>query len=201
MSGPMHTLIIGGQKSGKSRHAEHLAARWLAQPGHAATLIATAQAWDDEMRARIARHQQERLQRAPGLHTVEEPLQLPAVIAERSRADTLLVVDCLTLWLTNWLMPITLDPAAIDDAVHLRKRRQRWQQARADLLGVLAQAPGPVVFVSNEMGWGVMPLGRAVRAFADELGALNQMLAAHCPQVLLMAAGLPMPLKSAPPGV
>ena len=100
-------LILGGQKSGKSRRAELLARDWLAQsPSHRAVLIATARAWDDEMRERIARHQVDRTARVPGMTTVEEPLALAQKITGHSRADTLVVVDCLTLWLTNCLMPV-----------------------------------------------------------------------------------------------
>lgn len=100
-------LILGGQKSGKSRRAELLARQWLgADPSHRAVLIATAQPWDDEMRQRIQRHQSDRAQRVPGMVTVEEPLALAQAIAQHSRPDTLIVVDCLTLWLTNCLMPM-----------------------------------------------------------------------------------------------
>ena len=99
-------LILGGQKSGKSRRAEQLAAAWLAQsPAHQAVLIATAQAHDAEMRERIARHQRERAARVPGLRTVEVPHDLADALAAHGSAHTLVVVDCLTLWLTNWRMP------------------------------------------------------------------------------------------------
>ncbi|MDO8374987.1 MAG: bifunctional adenosylcobinamide kinase/adenosylcobinamide-phosphate guanylyltransferase, partial [Polaromonas sp.] len=100
-------LILGGQRSGKSRRAERLAQGWLAQsPGHRAVLIATGQPWDDEMRQRIACHQQDRAERVPGMSTVEEPLQLAQAITAHGYAQTLVVVDCLTMWLTNWLMPV-----------------------------------------------------------------------------------------------
>src|SRR6218665_3270603 len=99
-------LILGGQRSGKSRRAETLAQIWLMQaPQHQAQLIATAQAYDAEMSERIAQHQHDRALRVPGLQTVEEPLLLAEALAAHSRPDTLLVVDCLTLWLTNHLMP------------------------------------------------------------------------------------------------
>ena len=99
-------LILGGQKSGKSRRAELLARQWLAQSAHHhAVLIATAQPWDEEMRQRIARHQVDRSERVPGLDTVEEPLALGETVARHSQPNTLVVVDCLTLWLTNLLMP------------------------------------------------------------------------------------------------
>ena len=99
-------FILGGQRSGKSRRAEMLARGWLLQsPDNQAVLIATAQPWDDEMRERITRHQQDRSDRVPGMRTVEEPLQLAQAITQHSTAQTLLVVDCLTLWLTNLMMP------------------------------------------------------------------------------------------------
>jgi len=104
-------LILGGQKSGKSRRAELLARQWLDQSrDHRAVLIATAQPWDDEMRQRIARHQADRAQRVPGMATVEEPLALAETIQQHSHAQTLVVVDCLTLWLTNRLMPADFEP-------------------------------------------------------------------------------------------
>jgi adenosylcobinamide kinase/adenosylcobinamide-phosphate guanylyltransferase len=177
-------LILGGQKSGKSRRAELLAKTWLAQSTtHQAALIATGQPWDEEMRQRIARHQRERAERVPGLRTVEEPLRLAEAIAAHSRPDTLLVIDCLTLWLTNWLMPAegtpSPDPAA----------------PQAQLLRAIAEASGPLVLVGNEIGLGVIPLGREVRAFVDALGRLNQDVAGACARVTLMAAGLPLTLK------
>jgi adenosylcobinamide kinase/adenosylcobinamide-phosphate guanylyltransferase len=104
-------LILGGQKSGKSRRAELLARQWLGQGAdHRAVLIATAQPWDDEMRERIARHQADRAERVPGMATVEEPLALAQAIAQHSTPQTLLVVDCLTLWLTNCIMPVAGAP-------------------------------------------------------------------------------------------
>src|ERR1700712_638950 len=99
-------FILGGQKSGKSRRAEQLAADWLASaPNHRAGLVATAQAHDDEMRARIRRHQQDRAIRVPGMTTVEEPVALAQAIVSHSAPDTMVVVDCLTLWLTQLLVP------------------------------------------------------------------------------------------------
>lgn len=184
-----HTLILGGQKSGKSRHAELLAQTWLEHSHERrACLIATAQAHDSEMAARIARHQSDRAARLPQLQTVEEPLALAATIGRLSSPQTLLLVDCLNLWLTNMLMPMnaqyTLAP-------------EHMQIQTASLLNALAQAPGPVVLVSNEIGLGVIPLAPAVRQFVDELGLLNQAVAQSCPQVVLMAAGLPLSLRRA----
>ena len=182
-------LILGGQKSGKSRRAELLAQQWLAQsPQHQAVLIATAQPWDDEMRERIARHQQDRAARVPGMATVEEPLQLAQAITQHSSRNTLVVVDCLTLWLTNWLMPAENFKEKVPPA-------QAGRAPAAMLSGAIRVAQGPVILVGNEIGLGVIPMGRETRAFVDALGRLNQEVAASCQRVTLMAAGLPLTLK------
>ena len=179
-------FILGGQRSGKSRRAESLARQWLdADPAHRATLIATAQPWDAEMRARIERHQRERAGRVPGLATLEEPLALSEALRAHERPGTLLVVDCLTLWLTNLLMPA--EGEARDAAA-----------PTAALCAAIGGLRGPVVFVGNEIGLGVIPLGRETRAFVDALGALNQAVARACERVTFMAAGLPLTLKSPP---
>ncbi len=185
-------LILGGQKSGKSRRAELLALAWLARsPEHQAVLIATAEPWDDEMRERIARHQQDRAARVPKLRTVEEPMQLAQALAGHSQPHTLVVVDCLTLWLTNLLMP----------AENFEKNKAPAQYAWAQVAMVLRaieDAAGPVVLVGNEIGLGVIPLGRETRAFVDALGRLNQDVAQVCERVTFMAAGLPLTLKGQP---
>lgn len=176
-------LILGGQKSGKTRRAEALAAAWLAQsPQHEAVYIATAQAWDEEMRERIARHRQDRAQRVPGMKTVEEPLAVAQAIGANSRRQTLVVVDCLTLWLTAVLMPAV--PGAPPPPT-------------ASLSSAIAACAGPIVLISNEIGMGVIPMGREVRQFVDSLGALNQQAAAACERVTLMSAGIAMTLKGA----
>lgn len=181
-------FILGGQKSGKSRRAESLAQHWLTgAPQRSALLIATAQAFDDEMRLRIERHRQDRLVRVPGMKTIEEPLALAATIKAFSYPDTLIVIDCLTLWLTAQLMPPNADLVATASA--------RWQTLATDLCSAIAQAHGPLVLVGNEIGLGVIPLGHEVRAFVDALGLLNQMVAATCVRVTLMSAGLPLSLK------
>lgn len=183
-------LILGGQKSGKSRRAELLAREWLAQSTtHRAVFVATAQPWDEEMRLRISRHQVDRAARVPGMATVEEPLALAEKITELSQADTLLVVDCLTLWLTNWLMPAK--PVVQSQGV----TTTRICEPTAMLLDAIAKAPGPVVLVGNEIGMGVIPMGAEVRGFVDALGQLNQQVAQNCQRVTLMAAGLPLTLK------
>ena len=181
------TFILGGQRSGKSRRAELLARDWLAvASGRRAVMVATGQAWDEEMRERIARHQTDRAVRVPGMVTVEEPLALADTLRRHGGPETLIVADCLTLWLTNLMMPA--DPAqALPEAGVIA--------AGEDLCAAIAAAPGPVVLVGNEIGLGVIPMGREVRAFVDALGRLNQRVAATCQRVTLMAAGLPLTLK------
>jgi len=173
---PEHHLIVGGQRSGKSRQAERLAQAWLKQGGgHSVTVVATALAFDDEMRERIRRHQQDR---PTGMATVEAPWALAAALREQAAPGRLLLVDCLTLWLTNWLMPAQgeADLAA-------------WHAECEALLAVLPTLPSPVVFVSNEVGWGIVPMSREVRGFVDELGRLNQAVARRCARLTLMVAG------------
>ncbi|QNK67883.1 bifunctional adenosylcobinamide kinase/adenosylcobinamide-phosphate guanylyltransferase [Variovorax sp. PAMC26660] len=181
-------FILGGQKSGKSRRAEQRAIDWLAADakGRRAVLIATAQAYDDEMQERIVRHQADRAERVPGMRTIEEPIELARAVVTQSTPETLVVIDCLTLWLTNLLMPMEdARPATRTPATHA-----------AMLLMALREARGPVVIVGNEIGLGVIPLGRETRAFVDALGRLNQDVAAACDRVTLMAAGLPLSLKA-----
>ena len=189
-------LILGGQKSGKSRRAELLARTWLEGGStHQAVLIATAQPWDAEMQVRIARHQADRMARVPGMRTVEEPLALAQAIQVHSRPNTLLVVDCLTLWLTNWLMP--MHPKDLPSSEPNQPPAPASIEAIALLLEAIVAAPGPLVLVGNEIGLGVIPMGAEVRAFVDALGRLNQQVAQVCERVTLMAAGLPLTLKAA----
>ena len=189
-------LILGGQKSGKSRRAELLARAWLeGGGGRQAVLVATAQPWDAEMQARIARHQADRAARVPGMRTVEEPLALAQAIQDHSQPDSLLVVDCLTLWLTNWLMP--MHPGDESSSVSNQLPALASIEAIALLLEAIVAAPGPLVLVGNEIGLGVIPMGAEVRAFVDALGLLNQQVAQRCERVTLMAAGLPLTLKAA----
>lgn len=183
---PSHQLLLGGQRSGKSRRAEELAAAWLATDGRSACLVATALAGDDEMAARIDRHREDRARRVPGLRTVEAPRALGAEVARQSRADTMVLVDCLTLWLTNLLMPMEGAPV---DAAGL-------ETACDELLSALGAAPGPVVLVSNEIGLGLSPMTSEARRFVDELGRLHQRVAACCDRVTLMVAGLPLVVKA-----
>ena len=194
-------LVLGGQRSGKSRRAECLARDWLAaSPSHQAVMIATAQAWDKEMLERIARHQQDRAERVPGMKTVEEPTALGEAIQTHSAPQTLVVVDCLTLWLTNLLMPHEVAKTTGKDQVNPGKRpvSQQLHGRIATLLIAIENSPGPVILVGNEIGLGVIPMGRETRAFVDALGRLNQDVAAACERVTFMAAGLPLTLKAPP---
>lgn len=184
---PLKLLLLGGQKSGKSRQAELLARAWLqTDASRSASLIATGTAYDVEMQERIARHQRDRRARVPQLATLEAPLEVAQLLQAISRPEHLLVVDCLTLWLTNWLMP--MEPSPLEPA-------QAWQAQCDAFIAALQAAPGPVILVSNEIGLGVIPMGREVRAFVDALGLLNQQAAAACNRVQLMAAGLPLQMK------
>ncbi len=168
----MLTLILGGARSGKSRHAQNLAATG-ANP---VTVIATAQARDAEMAARIARHQAER---PAHWHTVEEPVALARALQAAARPGRCVLVDCLTLWLLNLL-------EAGEDT---------FARERADLLATLPGLPGDILLVANEVGLGVIPLGELSRRFVDEAGWLNQDLATLAHTVTFIAAGLPLKLK------
>lgn len=188
-----HELILGGQRSGKSRRAEQLAEQWLkGAAGRKAAFVATAQARDDEMRHRIERHQEQRRARLPGMRTIEEPLALDRVIRRYSRPERLLVIDCLTLWLANQL-------ARHEDVVPRKGQgvAENFCQSEAmtSLLTAIEQSRGPLVFVSNEIGLGVVPVGAGVRAYVDALGWLNQQVAARCQRACLMVAGQPLWLK------
>lgn len=202
-------LILGGQKSGKSRRAESLAAAWLAGLAvngvpRQATFIATAQPWDAEMQQRIARHQADRALRVPGMATQEEPVALAQAITRLSAPHHLLVVDCLTLWLTNLLMPADAGDAAaqVSPVAGDEKCEQKMASSHsciqlfAPLIESLHAAPGPVVLVGNEIGLGVIPMGAEVRQFVDTLGQLNQAVAAASQRVVLMVAGLPLEVKT-----
>lgn len=184
-SHPGHELLLGGTRSGKSRCAESRAAAWLQAPGRQALLLATALAGDDEMQARIARHRTDRAERVPALQTREVPHDLPAAVREASTPQRLLVVDCLTLWLTQALMPLHGAPLGAAG----------WAQQQDALCQALRDAPGPVVLVSNEISLGVAPLGREVRQYLDALGWLHQRVAAECRRVTLMVAGLELRVK------
>lgn len=163
-------LVVGGARSGKSAFAEKLVSS-LARPR---VYIATAQAWDDEMRERIGRH---RHQRGEAWTTVEAPLDLVGALAAVPD-DATVLIDCATLWLTNHMLG--------DSDVEAEARR---------LLAALADCASPVVMVSNEVGWGIVPENALARRFRDAQGRLNQQIAAQSDLVVGVMAGLPMVLK------
>ncbi|SNS94707.1 adenosylcobinamide kinase /adenosylcobinamide-phosphate guanylyltransferase [Granulicella rosea] len=170
------TLVLGGVRSGKSRYAQQLAAR------HArVTVIATARRSDDEMNARIDRHQ---LDRPTTWTTVEEPVQLPAAIRSAATWSDVILVDCLTLYAANLLHLCGSDTDRLD--AHF-----------AALGDVLREAPCNLVLVANEVGSGIVPAYELGRRFRDVAGELNQRVAAIADNVLLMVAGLPLVLKGA----
>lgn len=171
----MAELILGGARSGKSRLAE----RQAADSGLAVVYIATSQPLDGEMSARVAHH---RARRPDHWSLVEEPVELARVLREHASAGTCLLVDCLTLWLTNLLM--------LEDEARLAAERDA-------LLACIAELPGRVLLVSNETGLGVVPLGELTRRYVDEAGWLHQALAERCTRVTFTVAGLPMLLKGA----
>ncbi len=169
---PVHTLVLGGARSGKSRHAEALAAAC----GRTKVYVATATAWDEEMKARIANHRHDRA--GTGWRTVEEPVALRETLVSEAKPDRIVLVDCLTLWLSNLMLG--------------------GHDADAQARGLAADLPrlgGAVIFVSNEVGWGIVPDNALARAFRDAQGRLNPAMAQVCGQVVLVAAGLPLVLK------
>ncbi|CAN7614223.1 bifunctional adenosylcobinamide kinase/adenosylcobinamide-phosphate guanylyltransferase [Pseudomonas solani] len=172
----MAELILGGARSGKSRLAERLAT----ESGLAVTYIATSQPLDGEMSQRVASH---RARRPDHWGLVEEPVELARVLREHAAPGTCLLVDCLTLWLTNLLM--------LEDEARLVAERDA-------LLACIGELPGRVLLVSNETGLGVVPLGELTRRYVDEAGWLHQALAERCTRVTFTVAGLPMLLKGEP---
>lgn len=164
-------LVLGGARSGKSRFAEQLAR----ESGLARIYLATATAGDDEMRARIAHH---RAQRGDGWRTVEEPLGLLDALTREAGSGRVVLVDCLTLWLSNLM--------------HASRDVEAETKALADWL---RNAPHPVLLVSNEVGLGLVPETPLGRDFRDAQGRLNQTIAAAVPNVAFVAAGLPLWLK------
>jgi adenosylcobinamide kinase / adenosylcobinamide-phosphate guanylyltransferase len=173
----MKELILGGARSGKSAHAEKRAVC----TGLPVTFIATAQVADPEMAARIRYHQE---RRPVHWELVEEPFHLAAAIAAHARSGHCVVVDCLTLWLAQWICPDCKPP-----------QDGSWGEEKARLLELLPDLPGKLVLVSNEVGMGIVPLGELNRRFQDEQGRLNQALAALCEHVTFVAAGIPLKLK------
>jgi adenosylcobinamide kinase/adenosylcobinamide-phosphate guanylyltransferase len=180
------TLIFGGARSGKSAHAEAVAAA----SGKTVIYVATAQAFDSEMKNRIRQH---RLNRNSDWQTIEEPLELGSVIARESAPDRVLLIDCLTVWLSNLLFSEEKEYPEVGEIVP----PELFHVQRGHFLQALEQAAGDVIMVSNEVGMGVIPQGAISRWFVDEAGRLNQAVAATSERVLWVAAGLPLALKGA----
>ncbi|MDH5546579.1 MAG: bifunctional adenosylcobinamide kinase/adenosylcobinamide-phosphate guanylyltransferase [Gammaproteobacteria bacterium] len=170
----MH-LILGGMRSGKSAYAQQCAL----QSGRTPVYIATAQGLDEEMQARIARHQQDR---GADWQLIEEPLHLADALQRSDKVENCIVVDCLTLWMTNLLMQEEQGNCILEREV-------------AHLFEVLPQMRSDILFVSNEVGFGVMPMGELTRKFCDEIGFLHQGLATVSQQVSLLVAGIPVKIK------
>lgn len=166
----MYHLVLGGARSGKSRYAESLAE----QSGLPVIYVATAQARDQEMRARIEKHQADR---PDHWHTREIGTELGDLIRAERRPEQCILVDCLTLWMMSLLEANNIE-AAVDD-----------------VLDALNSTEGPIVMVSNEITMGVVPMGELSRRYVDELGRLHQRIAAQCNNVTLMVAGIPHPIK------
>jgi len=167
------TLILGGARSGKSAYAQKQAEQAAAETGRFPLMIATAEAFDDEMRDRIARHRDER---GEGWRTLEAPLNLAAAVRGLGAKDVA-VVDCLTLWLSNQMLADHDLPAAVDD-----------------LTAALAACPASLWVVSNEVGWSLVPDNALGRRFRDEAGRLNQRIAAIADNACLIVAGMKLDL-------
>jgi adenosylcobinamide kinase/adenosylcobinamide-phosphate guanylyltransferase len=172
MALPKLTLVLGGARSGKSRHAEALV---MAGPGPW-TYIATAEAFDDEMAVRIAEH---RRRRGEGWRTVEAPLELAEAVQNEGMSGRPILIDCLTLWLSNTML------ARMDPGLHRDD----------ELIEALRSCAAPIVAVSNEVGLGIVPETPLGRRFRDAQGRLNQAVAAAADRVVLMVAGLPLQVK------
>jgi len=181
------TLVFGGARSGKSAYAEKLAA----ESGKEVVYIATARAGDGEMSTRIAHHRQ---QRPAEWRTVEETLALANAIEQWAAPHRLILVDCLTLWLSNLMFS---DGAEYPDVGDIALPAL-FHAERERLLQTLADCTSDVVLVSNEVGMGIVPYGAISRSFTDEAGRLNQAVAAICDRAVFVAAGLPLYLKGAP---
>lgn len=164
-------LVLGGARSGKSRYAELLAEGWDGP----LYFIATAQAHDEEMAERIREHQ---MRRGEAWTTVGAMLDLATPLREIAQEKSFILIDCLTLWLTNVLLAENDSEAAI-----------------AELLAALDEAPGKIVLVSNEVGLGIVPENALARRFRDVAGEANRRVAEICDEVVFLAAGLPMTLK------
>jgi adenosylcobinamide kinase/adenosylcobinamide-phosphate guanylyltransferase len=180
----MRHLVVGGARSGKTQAALHHALEWSRREQFGVTYVSTAEALDDEMRARIARH---RAERPATWHTIEAPRQLAAALS-RIAQPAIVIVDCITLWLSNALLRDFDESEPHADL-------PVWDRERESLLALLEGYNGVIILVSNEVGSGIVPMAALSRRFQDEQGRLNQQLARLCDRVTLVVAGIEMPLK------
>ena len=186
MSNKVH-LVLGGARSGKSRFAEEIAV----ESGKEVVYVATATVYDNEMQERINRHINDR---SKHWLTIEEPLHLAEVLKQYASENTCLLVDCLTLWLTNVLM--AEQSFETENSLDAGQEVKCLADYKEELLSVLNTLPGQVVLVSNEVGQGIVPMGELSRRFVDEAGWLHQDIARIAQQVTFVVAGLPMQLKT-----
>ncbi|AFC33042.1 Adenosylcobinamide-phosphate guanylyltransferase [Paenibacillus mucilaginosus 3016] len=177
---PLRVLVTGGARSGKSGFAERHAARL----GARGLYIATSQAYDDEMRERIALHRQSREAQAFPWTTAEEPYVLSALLQEAR--EPVVLVDCLTLWLSNWLLRLEQEPDA----------QRLLEEKIEELARAFERAERPVILVTNEVGYGLVPEYKLGRIFRDLSGRMNQRLARSADQVFLVTSGIPLELKA-----
>ncbi|MCS6175761.1 bifunctional adenosylcobinamide kinase/adenosylcobinamide-phosphate guanylyltransferase [Shewanella baltica] len=201
-------LVLGGARSGKSRYGEALVRQYTAL-GFDACYVATAQALDDEMATRIAKHQAGRTDDGIEWQLFEESLALTALLKRLAKPGRVILVDCLTLWLTNQLLAssakIEDEPAPTEwnatdfipsaSSTSNDEALASWQAEKTAFVDSLAELEGVVVLISNEVGSGIVPLGELSRQFVDEAGWLNQAVAALADNVTLVVAGLPLALK------
>ncbi|WP_413489804.1 bifunctional adenosylcobinamide kinase/adenosylcobinamide-phosphate guanylyltransferase [Shewanella baltica] len=201
-------LVLGGARSGKSRYGEALVRQYTAL-GFDACYVATAQALDDEMATRIAKHQAGRTDDGIEWQLFEESLALTALLKRLAKPGRVILVDCLTLWLTNQLLAscakIDDEPASTEwhatdfitsaSSPSNDEALASWLAEKTAFVDSLAELEGVVVLISNEVGSGIVPLGELSRQFVDEAGWLNQAVAALADNVTLVVAGLPLALK------
>ena len=170
-------LVLGGARSGKSSYAEKL----VTATGLPVTYIATAQVYDDEFKARVQHHKD---RRSASWALIEEPHHLTEALARIASPNQCVIVDCLTLWLAQWICADCNPP-----------KNSSWQSERDAFLKLLPNLLGTIILVSNEVGMGIVPLGEINRQFQDEQGRLNQAVANIANKVSFIAAGLPINLK------
>ncbi|MET0987068.1 MAG: bifunctional adenosylcobinamide kinase/adenosylcobinamide-phosphate guanylyltransferase [Steroidobacteraceae bacterium] len=183
MNGERH-LVLGGARSGKTRHALSLASTLASTRGANVVYVATAEALDEEMRDRIQHHREERPSQ---WQTVEAPRQLGRALSGVPESS-IIVVDCLTLWLSNAVLQDFREAVPTSPL-------PTWSSEREEFMGYLSRTQHAIVLVSNEVGGGIVPLAPVARRFQSEQGWLNQAMASVCEKVTLVVAGIPVTVK------